>query len=144
MHLVNCLDAMDDGRHGWQLMSIMGHTQANGVLAYFTTLALFFLGWQCRAFSPARVYDLFGEILAALNIFSLLFCLFLFLKARPCFDKVHVECALIMHRCEKAGCGACRHASKHDATVTALGSAQQRRALIVHEALASSSLEGHC
>ena len=56
--------------------------QANGVLAYFTTVVLFFLGWQCKVFSPARVYDLFGEILAALNIFSLLFCLFLYFKVR--------------------------------------------------------------
>ena len=55
--------------------------QANGVLAYFTTLALFFLGWQLRLFSPGRVYDLFGELLAGLNIFSLLFCLGLYFKA---------------------------------------------------------------
>lgn len=61
-------------------MLSLGLVQANGVLAYFTTLALFALGWQFRVFSPARVYDLFGEILAALNIFSLLFCLFLYFK----------------------------------------------------------------
>ena len=54
--------------------------QANGVLAYFTTLALFLAGWQLKLFSPARVYDLFGELLAGLNIFSLLFCLFLYFK----------------------------------------------------------------
>ena len=59
--------------------------QANGVLAYFTTLALFVLGWQFKLFSPARVYDLFGEILSGLNMFSLLFCLFLYFKVRLYF-----------------------------------------------------------
>ncbi len=53
------------------------------MLAYFTTLALFFAAWQLKLFSPARVYDLFGELLAGLNIFSLLFCLFLYFKACP-------------------------------------------------------------
>ena len=61
-------------------MLTLGLVQANGVLAYFTTLALFALGWQFKVFSPARVYDLFGEVLAALNIFSLAFCLFLYFK----------------------------------------------------------------
>lgn len=56
--------------------------QANGVQAYLTTLALFFLGWQLQLFSPSRVYDLFGEILSAMNIFSLLFCAFLYFKVR--------------------------------------------------------------
>ena len=60
--------------------SFVACMQANGVLAYFTTLALFFAGWQLKLFSPARVYDLFGELLAGLNIFSLLFCLFLYFK----------------------------------------------------------------
>lgn len=60
--------------------------QANGVLAYFTTLALFALGWQLKVFSPARVYDLFGEILSALNIFSLLFCVFLYFKVGRMFS----------------------------------------------------------
>ena len=31
-------------------------------------------------FDPARVYDLFPEIIAALNIFSLAFCVFLYVK----------------------------------------------------------------
>ena len=52
--------------------------------AYLTTLALFVLGWQLRLFSPSRVYDLFGEILSALNIFSLVFCAFLYFKVRLC------------------------------------------------------------
>ena len=54
--------------------------QANGVQAYATTLVLLVLSWQFQLFNPARVYDLFGEILAALNIFSLLFCAFLYVK----------------------------------------------------------------
>lgn len=37
---------------------------------------------MCRtgAFNPAEVYDKFGEILAALNIFSLALCLLLYFK----------------------------------------------------------------
>jgi hypothetical protein len=54
------------------------------VQAYAVTLALFFAGWRLGAFSPARVYELFGEILSALNLFSLAFCGFLYAKARPC------------------------------------------------------------
>ena len=38
-------------------------------------------------FSPTIVYDHFGEILGALNIFSLAFCLMLYLKGRFYFDK---------------------------------------------------------
>lgn len=60
-----------------------GAPQANGVQAYTVTLALFFAGWRLGAFSPARVYELFGEILSALNLFSLAFCGFLYAKARP-------------------------------------------------------------
>jgi hypothetical protein len=60
--------------------------QANGVLAYFTTLALFVVGWQLQLFKPARVYDLFGEILAGLNLFSLLLCLFLYFKVCVCIN----------------------------------------------------------
>ena len=59
--------------------------QANGVQAYLVTLALFFLGWRTGVFSPARVYELFGEILSALNLFSLAFCCFLYVKARLAF-----------------------------------------------------------
>ena len=36
----------------------------------------------CRSglWNPGRVYDLFGEMLAALNTFSLIFCVFLNVK----------------------------------------------------------------
>ena len=39
---------------------------------------------SCRTglWNPGRVYDLFGEMLAALNLFSLLFCVFLNVKVR--------------------------------------------------------------
>ena len=56
-------------------------------------------------FDPARVYDLFGEILAALSLFSLLFCLFLYIKVwpfdvfpspftKPCLNGCRLLCAL--------------------------------------------------
>ncbi|KAK9809170.1 hypothetical protein WJX72_010602 [[Myrmecia] bisecta] len=54
--------------------------KANGVQCFLATHALFFLSWRLGYFDPARVYDLFGEMLAALNIVSLLFCLFLYIK----------------------------------------------------------------
>ncbi len=55
--------------------------RANGVLAFFTTLGLFFLATQVfHLFSATIVYDNFGSLISALNIFSLSFCLFLYLK----------------------------------------------------------------
>eukprot|EP00884_Botryococcus_braunii_P019397 jgi/Botrbrau1/6140/Bobra.331_2s0033.1 len=56
--------------------------KSNGVPSYVFTLLAFFVGHRQGFFDPARVYDLFGEILAALNYFSLAFCLFLYLKGR--------------------------------------------------------------
>jgi 7-dehydrocholesterol reductase len=57
--------------------------KANGVLAFVVTLALF-LGASLglHLFSASIVYDNFGGILGALNVFSLLFCLVLYLKGR--------------------------------------------------------------
>ncbi len=53
----------------------------NGFLAFITTLLLFWLfGFQLKLFNPSIIYDHFGEILGALNIFSLLFCLLLYFK----------------------------------------------------------------
>jgi 7-dehydrocholesterol reductase len=55
--------------------------KANGLLAYTLTLALFFLGsYQFKLFSPTILYDHFPELLGALNIFSIFFCLFLLIK----------------------------------------------------------------
>jgi len=55
--------------------------KANGVLSYACTLSLWFLGaYVFHWFSPTIIYDHFGELLGALNIFSLGFCLFLVIK----------------------------------------------------------------
>jgi 7-dehydrocholesterol reductase len=57
--------------------------KANGVQSFVLTLALFCLGsFQWHWFSPSIIYDNFGAILGALNLFSLFFCLFLYLKGR--------------------------------------------------------------
>jgi 7-dehydrocholesterol reductase len=57
--------------------------KANGVLSYACTLALWFLGaYVFHWFSPTIIYDHFGELLGALNIFSLFFCVFLMVKGR--------------------------------------------------------------
>lgn len=55
---------------------------ANGVASYFVTLAAGIAATQAGFFNPARVYDKFGEILSALNAFSLLFCAWLWAKVR--------------------------------------------------------------
>lgn len=57
--------------------------KANGISAFLCTLALFYLGsFQFKLFSPGIIYDNLGGLLGALNIFSLLFCLFLYLKGK--------------------------------------------------------------
>jgi 7-dehydrocholesterol reductase len=57
--------------------------RANGVAAFITTVALFLLStYAFNLFSPTIVYDNFGPLIAALNIFSLFFCLFLYFKGR--------------------------------------------------------------
>lgn len=57
--------------------------KANGVLCYLITLVLFYLGaYQFHFFSPTIVFDNFGGILGALNVFSLLFCLMLYIKGQ--------------------------------------------------------------
>jgi 7-dehydrocholesterol reductase len=57
--------------------------RANGVAAFAVTLTLFAVGgFWLRLFSPTIVYDHFGGILGALNVFSLLFCLMLYFKGR--------------------------------------------------------------
>lgn len=57
--------------------------KANGVSAFLFTMFLFYLGsFQFKLFSPGIIYDNFGGLLGALNFFSLLFCLFLYLKGR--------------------------------------------------------------
>lgn len=45
-----------------------------------TTLLLFFLGWYYNIFDPAKVYDHTGAIISTSNLFSLVFCAFLYVK----------------------------------------------------------------
>lgn len=55
--------------------------KANGVTCYLLTLTLFCVGaFGFHWFSPTIIYDNFGSLLGALNIFSLLFCLVLYFK----------------------------------------------------------------
>lgn len=57
--------------------------KSNGVFAFGATILLFFLcAYQFQLFNPAIVYDQFGYLLGALNLFSLLFCVFLVLKGK--------------------------------------------------------------
>jgi 7-dehydrocholesterol reductase len=57
--------------------------KANGVAAFAVTLSLFVGGsWGLHLFRAAVLYDHFGEIVGALNCFSLGFCLLLYLKGR--------------------------------------------------------------
>lgn len=55
----------------------------NGLLAFLSTMLLFFLCTTVFQFFPATIiYDNLGGLLGALNIFSLSFCLILYLKGR--------------------------------------------------------------
>lgn len=57
--------------------------KANGLLAFFTTLLLFYLSTALFHLFPATIiYDNLGPLLGALNFFSLLFCLFLYFKGK--------------------------------------------------------------
>lgn len=55
----------------------------NGLATYLITFALFFIGaYAFKLYSPGIIYFHFGEILGALNLTALLFCLFLYFKGR--------------------------------------------------------------
>jgi 7-dehydrocholesterol reductase len=57
--------------------------KANGVPAFAVTLALFAgASFGLHLFSPTIIYDNFGGILGALNVFSVAFCAMLYLKGR--------------------------------------------------------------
>ena len=57
--------------------------KANGLPAFVSTIALFAIGsWGLGLFSPGVLYDHFGEILGASNLFSVLLCVGLYLKGR--------------------------------------------------------------
>lgn len=55
----------------------------NGLACFGITMVSFYLAaYQFHWFSPTILYNHLGEILGALNFFSLLFCLFLYFKGR--------------------------------------------------------------
>lgn len=57
--------------------------KANGVLAYILTLSGFCLAsFYFHLFPATIIYDELGALLGALNLFSLLFCLFLYFKGK--------------------------------------------------------------
>lgn len=57
--------------------------KANGVLAFITTMAVFCIAsFGLNLFSASILYDNLGGIFGALNLFSLLFCVFLYVKGR--------------------------------------------------------------
>lgn len=57
--------------------------KANGVLAFLITMITFCLcSFYGHLFSPTIIYDNLGPLFGALNLFSLLFCLFLYFKGR--------------------------------------------------------------
>jgi 7-dehydrocholesterol reductase len=57
--------------------------KANGVPAFVVTLGLYLgCSFGLGLFPAAIICDHFGELLGALNIFSLVFCVFLYLKGR--------------------------------------------------------------
>ncbi|MDE3045488.1 MAG: 7-dehydrocholesterol reductase [Verrucomicrobiota bacterium] len=57
--------------------------KANGFSCYLISLVTFCLGsYAFHWFSPTIIYDNMGPMLGALNLFSLFFCFFLYLKGR--------------------------------------------------------------
>ena len=54
--------------------------KANGLLSFLATVIIFFLLYFLGLINPAEVYDHYLEIIGALNVTSLIFCVFLCLK----------------------------------------------------------------
>ncbi|CAI5518213.1 unnamed protein product [Closterium sp. Naga37s-1] len=52
----------------------------NGFQAYMVSIVTYIFIWRAGWFNPSLVYDNFGSILSALNVVSLLLCLFLYAK----------------------------------------------------------------
>ncbi|CAI5476939.1 unnamed protein product [Closterium sp. Yama58-4] len=52
----------------------------NGFQAYMVSIVTYVFIWRAGWFNPSLVYDNFGSILSALNVASLLLCLFLYAK----------------------------------------------------------------
>jgi len=55
---------------------------ANGVQCFAITVISYFLGAYFNLYHLGVIYDQIGFILSSMNIFSLLFCLMLYLKGR--------------------------------------------------------------
>lgn len=54
--------------------------KANGLLAFFVTMATFFMAAHFELFYPEEIYNHYLEIIGALVMASFLFCFFLYLK----------------------------------------------------------------
>lgn len=55
--------------------------KANGIACFFITVVTFIIAtYKLHWFSPTIIYDNMGPLLGALNLFSLVFCFFLYLK----------------------------------------------------------------
>ena len=57
--------------------------KANGVLSYLVTLVAYFIcAYVLKLFNPSDIYDHYLEFIGAMNVFSLIFCLGIYLKGR--------------------------------------------------------------
>lgn len=54
--------------------------KANGVQCFIASIILMILGAELEIFVPGEIYDLMGNLLSSMNVFALIFCLFLTLK----------------------------------------------------------------
>jgi 7-dehydrocholesterol reductase len=66
-------------------MTSTGHIpiyKANGVQSLFISIVTFLACWSLGLIKARRIYDKFGEILAALNLFAVVLCGFLTIKGR--------------------------------------------------------------
>lgn len=78
-----CLQLCVPGKPFYGPVSPRGNVpvyKANGVQCFFITGVLFFMGARFELFDPARLYDIFAELLAVCNVFALMLCVFLTVK----------------------------------------------------------------
>ncbi len=72
--------------------------KANGIFAFTLTLSLFFLFTAVFKLFPATIiYDNFGALISSLNLFAIIFCLFLYIKGRlaPSSDDSGATCNFV-------------------------------------------------
>merc|ERR1712110_413709 len=55
---------------------------ANGVQCFAISVVVYFVGGYIGLYHLGVIYDQLGHIISAMNVFSLLFCLVLYLKGR--------------------------------------------------------------